>query len=91
MFFSSSVDPYVEEFYDNTKAISKNLQKIGIPAYRIHASGHATPHDIINFIEEVKPKFLIPIHTEHPEFFEALFKNLNIKVILPAKNTPINI
>jgi len=42
LFISSSVDPYVEEFYDNTKTISKQLQKIGIPAYRFHASGHNT-------------------------------------------------
>ena len=91
LFISSSIDPYVEEFYDNTKTISKGLQKIGILAYRIHASGHATPHDIINFIEDVKPKFLIPIHTEHSEFFEMLFRGSNIKVILPVKNKPINI
>ncbi len=69
LFISSSIDPYSEEFFDNTNTIRKQLEPYGIPSYRVHASGHATPHDIINFIEEVKPKYLIPIHTEHPEFF----------------------
>ncbi|MHA1933164.1 MAG: MBL fold metallo-hydrolase RNA specificity domain-containing protein, partial [Promethearchaeota archaeon] len=56
---------------------------------RAQASGHATPHEIINLIEEIKPKFLIPIHTEHPKFFEKLFQNSEIEVILPTKNNPV--
>jgi len=91
LFISSMIDPYAEEFWDNTKTIKCRLEQFGIPSYRIHASGHATPHDIINFIEEVQPEILIPIHTEHPEFFKKLFKNSNINVILPVKNTPVNI
>ncbi|MFX0036295.1 MAG: MBL fold metallo-hydrolase [Candidatus Hermodarchaeota archaeon] len=86
LFISSSIDPYSEEFFDNTNTIRKRLEPYGIPSYRIHASGHATPHDIINFIEEVKPKYLIPIHTEHPEFFQKLFKGSDIQVILLDKN-----
>ena len=89
LFISSSIDPYSEEFFDNTNTIRKQLEPYGIPSYRVHASGHATPHDIINFIEEVKPKYLIPIHTEHPEFFRKLFQSSDIQVILPNKNQSI--
>jgi len=89
LFISSSVDPYVEEFYDNTKTISKQLQNLGIPAYRIHASGHATPHDLINFIHEVNPRYLIPIHTEHAKFFEKFFHSSEIEVITAEHNEPI--
>ena len=89
LFISSSVDPYSEEFYDNTNNIRNRLKPYGIPSYRVHASGHATPHDIINFIEEIKPKFLIPIHTENPDFFEKLFQSSDIKVLLPNKNDSI--
>lgn len=90
LFISSSIDPYSEEFYDNTHSIRRKLEPYGIPAYRAQASGHATPHDIINFIEEIKPKFLIPIHTEHPQFFKKLFQKSDIQVILPTKNKPID-
>jgi len=89
LFISSSIDPYSEEFYDNTHTIRRELEPYGIPAYRAQASGHATPHDIINSIEEIKPKFLIPIHTEHPDFFGKLFQKSEIRVILPTKNKPI--
>ncbi len=89
LFISSSIDPYSEEFFDNTNTIRKRLEPYGIPSYRVHASGHATPHDIINFIDEIKPKYLIPIHTEHPEFFRKLFQSSDIQVILPNKNQSI--
>lgn len=89
LFISSSIDPYSEEFYDNTYKIRNRLEPFGIPSYRVQASGHATPHDIINFIEEVKTKYLIPIHTEHPEFFRKLFQSSDIQVILPNKNQSI--
>ncbi|MFX1391443.1 MAG: MBL fold metallo-hydrolase [Promethearchaeota archaeon] len=90
LFISSSIDPYSEEFFDNTQTIRKRLEAYGVPSYRIHASGHATPQDIINFVDEVKPKLLIPIHTEHPEFFKKMFHGSEIQVILPEKNQPIN-
>jgi ribonuclease J len=89
LFISSNLDPYSEEFYDNTNKIRSQLEPHGIPAYRVQASGHATPHDIINFIEEVKPEVLIPIHTEHPRYFEKIFHGTDIKVILPNKNESI--
>jgi len=89
LFISSNLDPYSEEFYDNTNKIRSQLEPYGIPAYRVQASGHATPHDIINFIEEVKPELLIPIHTEHPRYFEKLFHGTDIRVILPNKNEPV--
>ena len=83
LFIASCIDPYAEEFLDNTKTIANKLLKLGIPSYRIHASGHAKPHDIINFVKEINPKNLIPIHTEHAELFNKLFENTDINIILP--------
>lgn len=40
--------------------------------YQYHASGHACGPDILTFIEQVKPKNVIPIHTEKPEAFKEL-------------------
>lgn len=89
LFISSSIDPYVEEFYDNTNTICRRLLEIGIPAYRIHASGHATSHDLINFINKVNPQFLIPVHTEYTSFFIKFFKDSEITVIRPELNKAI--
>ncbi|MFW9818357.1 MAG: MBL fold metallo-hydrolase [Candidatus Thorarchaeota archaeon] len=89
LFISSSIDPYAEEFFDNTFTIRKQLEPFGIPSYRVHASGHSTPHDIINFIDEINPEVLVPIHTAHPRFFQKLFQDSDVQVILPIKNKAI--
>jgi len=91
LFISSSIDPYVEEFYDNTNQICNRLLEIGIPAYRIHASGHAISHDLINFINKVEPEILMPIHTDHANFFKKFFQNSGIKVVIPEINKQIEL
>ncbi|MBD3196578.1 MAG: hypothetical protein GF317_16095 [Candidatus Lokiarchaeota archaeon] len=90
-FISSDIDPYSEEYFDNSNTIIHKLKKIGIPAYRIHASGHAKPHDIINFVLDINPLRLIPIHTDNQEFFKKLFRNRNINVKIPEKYMPIDL
>ena len=90
IFISSSVNPYTEEYFQDTSKISNYLTPYQIPGYRIHASGHASPHDIINLIEEVNPEYLIPIHTEHPDYFKKAFANTDIKVILPEQNEGVD-
>jgi len=89
IFIFSTVDPYTEEFIDNNRYLMKIFKQHGIPSYRIHASGHAMPHHLIRFIEQINPEFLIPIHTEHPEFFKNFFKDSEIRTILPEKYNPI--
>jgi len=41
-----------------------------------HTSGHATVEDLKTFAKALKPKRLIPVHTEFPENFEGLFENV---------------
>jgi len=36
---------------------------------QIHASGHASGKELQEFIDNIKPKKLIPVHTEKPDFF----------------------
>jgi len=44
-----------------------------------HTSGHADVETLNAVFETVKPKFcIIPIHTENPEKFAALFPKQNI-------------
>jgi len=49
--------------------------------YQIHASGHASGPEIQEMIDKIKPKVLVPVHTEHPE----LFRNVAGKVHRPKK------
>ena len=46
----------------------------------LHASGHACPEDLLFIAREISPEILIPIHTEHPEFFAEHLKDESIEV-----------
>jgi ribonuclease J len=41
-----------------------------------HTSGHATVEDLKKFAGALKPKMLVPVHTECGESFSALFNNV---------------
>lgn len=63
---------YLDEFKDNITYI--------------HTSGHAYIKDLQTFVEKIKPKNLIPIHTEnkqkYPEFFNVHIIELKDKEML---------
>jgi ribonuclease J len=46
----------------------------GINFEPIHTSGHATLSDIKKLLKAVKPKRIVPIHTEKPELLKSLFE-----------------
>lgn len=41
-----------------------------------HTSGHATVEDLQEFAQAIKPRQLVPIHTEHSDHFDKLFDNV---------------
>lgn len=55
----------------------------------LHASGHASPSDLVKIVETVDPEILIPVHTEHPRWFVAAFGGQR-KVVLPERMKPID-
>ncbi|MDG6998063.1 MAG: hypothetical protein JRN15_03000, partial [Nitrososphaerota archaeon] len=56
----------------------------GLVRLHAHCSGHAPVSDLNYIINEVGPKTLIPIHTEHPELFVA-FHSSRVRLADPAK------
>ena len=52
--------------------------------YRIHVSGHMMPEQIGEFVESINPERIIPIHTEHPDLFDAFVpRRMRDRIILP--------
>jgi ribonuclease J len=41
-----------------------------------HTSGHAHVSDMMRFVDGVGPRMVIPIHTQHPDRYAALFPNV---------------
>ena len=63
-----------------------NLTLIGDPdkgGGGFHASGHASGPELLELIERVRPKFLIPIHTQDAAYFAAELDGKGIEVRIP--------
>lgn len=52
------------------------LRKILLEPY--YTSGHATISDIIDLIQGLKPKTIIPTHSFNPEYFHTLIREANL-------------
>ncbi len=68
--FDPKYEPFMQQFNDN--AIDVEI---------LHNSGHAYPQDLVEIINMIKPKLLIPIHSRKPE---RLF-NESGERLLPTK------
>jgi ribonuclease J len=57
----------------------------------LHASGHATGPELRNFVRRVHPRILIPVHTEHPEWWLEALAETDITVTPPEMGRQIPI
>lgn len=56
--------PRMQEFLAECEAM-------GLKIVTLHTSGHADPAALNHFIDEIRPKRIIPVHTENPEWFNT--------------------
>jgi ribonuclease J len=45
----------------------------GLGFHLVHSSGHAHPTDLKRMAEALQPRRLMPIHSAHPEEYEAIY------------------
>ncbi|MGB8707667.1 MAG: MBL fold metallo-hydrolase RNA specificity domain-containing protein [Dehalococcoidia bacterium] len=57
----------------------------------LHASGHACGPDLLEVARGIKPEVLIPVHSEHPEFYTEHLGGSGIEVTLPAAGGTIEV
>ncbi len=56
----------------------------------LHSSGHASGDQLLDFVRQVHPATLIPIHTEQPEQWKMLLAGSGITVVCPERGRPIS-
>jgi len=84
-FIHSMSEPFSEE--DIGVGVMNNwLRHFGLEFHQIHASGHCPSKDLVQIVNRIKPKRLIPVHTEHPRLFKDLFKRFD--VVIAEKGKP---
>lgn len=67
---------YSNKDYFGAEAISGYRNDPQINFVYAHTSGHATVEDLKRFAKALKPKTLVPVHTECGEVFKNLFHNV---------------
>ncbi|TET95348.1 MAG: hypothetical protein E3J29_07000, partial [Dehalococcoidia bacterium] len=46
----------------------------------LHASGHASANDIMEFVREIGPRTVVPVHTENPGYFVEHLRDTDVEV-----------
>lgn len=83
IYIKSASEAHNEEERIDLNRLGNWLSHFGLDYKHVHASGHAPGTDIVKMINEVKPKLLMPIHTEKPDEFSKLVSN-KIEIELPS-------
>jgi ribonuclease J len=83
-FIHSMSEPFSEEDVA-VDVMGRWLQHFDLMFHQIHASGHCPAKDLSKIINEIKPKKLVPIHTEYPQVFKELFKSTDVMIIPKGK------
>ena len=68
---------YKDEEYFGAETIAGYRGDPQVNFVYAHTSGHAAVEDLKKFAEALKPKILVPVHTEHGDEFKALFNNVS--------------
>lgn len=71
------------------KAWLEQKPELRIKLPDIHTSGHADIASLQKIVAHIQPKHIIPIHTELPEKFGAIFPDYN--VVNANDGTPMNL
>lgn len=77
MFFRASTEPHSEEMAISEERFNNWIHFFGMSdPVRAHASGHISGIELKEVMEIIKPKLVIPIHTEYPEDFKKIAPNV---------------
>ncbi len=83
VFILSQSEPFTEEMEIDHSRLLNWLDYYGVPLYNIHASGHATPHELKEVIAEIAPEKVFLVHTERPLLFAHFLDDLPVETITP--------
>src|SRR5438132_9212723 len=78
LYIHSASEPYNEEQVLSKERVDNWLDKFGMERRQIHCSGHAKRNDLLQSVKTIDAKSLFPIHTEHPEMYVRVTRNMTV-------------
>ncbi|MCX6658180.1 MAG: hypothetical protein NTY62_05790 [Euryarchaeota archaeon] len=80
LFIRSKSEPFEEE--DVQEEILQNwLGSFKLDFHQAHASGHANMEEIFHMVREIRPRVVIPVHTEHADLFRRCGRAVECPVV----------
>lgn len=82
-FILSRSGPFDDEGEIEEQQRKNWLELFDIPEsnqFQCHCSGHMQPDHLYSMLSEINPKFIFPVHTEHPEIIK---EKMGDRVIIP--------
>jgi len=76
IYIESTSEPHNEEQEIDVERLSNWLEFFKLRKFHFHSSGHANATDLGTIVDTVKPKRVVPIHTEHPDLFRSIHSNV---------------
>ena len=76
VYIHSLSEPFNEEMGISYDRMRNWLNHFDLKFVQSHCSGHICGNDLKNLIADINPKILYPIHTEHPEMFQRVVKDV---------------
>jgi ribonuclease J len=99
VYIYSSSEAYTEDQRLDLYRLSNWIQEFGFELHGFHweggstgraafgaalnASGHLSEIDLIWLLETIRPKAILPVHTEHPQWFEEVGFRIGSRVLRP--------
>ncbi len=83
-YLRSVTEPFSDEMRLDAERVQNWLDLFKLDLYgmesedKLHASGHASGSELKDTLQKIKPKNVIPIHTEHQELFQDFWSNVII-------------
>ncbi|KFM21490.1 ribonuclease J protein [Marine Group I thaumarchaeote SCGC AAA799-B03] len=75
-YIHSSSEPYNEEQKLSQERLDAWINHFGMQKFQSHCSGHARGSHLLEAVSEIGAKTLFPIHTEHPDAYRKISKDM---------------
>jgi ribonuclease J len=85
VYILSSSEPFNEEMEISHEKLLGWLTRYGLPLFQVHASGHATAHDLRLAVETIQPKKVFLVHTENAALYAKFLGKLGFETVQPEE------
>ena len=78
VYIKSVCEPFDIEMEIDWQKIENWINHFGMGLNATHVSGHASGPQLKEFVKTVKPKMVIPVHTQHANFYDKWWDNVHL-------------